>query len=992
MPHCLLKSAKRGKIETNRKGGAHRDQNNCETENDKTNERRAMMKRSGRRSKLDLDPVMVDIAQYLNDELGMDNPADDVNESIEEVNALDGAKPLSIQDKSTLTDMASNIKEKEVLQNSENSENSETENDAASSDYDGPQESGENDNLTESASVIAEGHRVNNATTEEVREVLSSAKGVESNRVAKPVEPSSKNEVAANGADITEPSRTVNKQSPKAISNSASTEKFEVVNRDSLKHNATTSNGDISKSTVQDRMVELEKEVDVEDVTETSLSSFVNVEVPDTKAEISLIDSDEGVSPPVDVSSPDAGELGVDQMTAELVSSERKMEAENLVETDTASVSASDLKPDHFKILKTTSPSLDDEILSENAVTCNIEEKQSKEDDKSAVTDGTTLKNGIKASLAAGATVSLNQGVEDGKEKEITPKLEAGEPKTSDPNVAVEDPSTHIAEMPDGEVEVEQNVGNKLTESKAIHGKPVEHPVDMISSNPKEHSHRDSLENTKEETSSEKEMPIVLAAEDDFDQPENVEVIVHPKSSVETVEELSSPDLATKEPQPVKEVATFLVDENERRTKGEGEEPIVVVHDSLVKETVKQGNNEDEELVGIKQEGSLKEKREMGSVEDAQLAPAEQGASAEKTEKMSSEQDGKATISVPGSLVSDKGEAAKVEKLDAVKQGASVEEQEKSGQDYDEKITELAQNSAVDEIEKSDEDDKKLAAVNRGASVHQPEELGSEKNDEVTGSEHKPFFEAKQEPGEDTPAKDEKESTKAKEVASVGDAIADVQSFIDDAVKKLVKTDLDDEPVVVTRKDLEDLEDLEDVQVGTGDDVSSGIPTISEVPGTSAAGAEAADGFKSILDQDTEELLAKLEMMDDSALSSLLSTLESDKSKSKTQEASHIIRTSEIRAENEKKPIYIYTSLAGGGFHMIPRTNRLVTILTANRVQFEYRDMGTDPEAKRVWRLYSQQKTLPGIVRGRDDFIGNWQDIEEANEDYKLRELLYDTI
>lgn len=92
----------------------------------------------------------------------------------------------------------------------------------------------------------------------------------------------------------------------------------------------------------------------------------------------------------------------------------------------------------------------------------------------------------------------------------------------------------------------------------------------------------------------------------------------------------------------------------------------------------------------------------------------------------------------------------------------------------------------------------------------------------------------------------------------------------------------------------------------------------------------------------------------------------------------------------EDEPVYLYTSFAGG-FQVTTRTNRLVTILTANRIKFEYRDLGTDEEAKKVWRRYSAGKTLPGIVRGKDDFIGNWQDIEEANEDYRVRSLIYET-
>lgn len=92
------------------------------------------------------------------------------------------------------------------------------------------------------------------------------------------------------------------------------------------------------------------------------------------------------------------------------------------------------------------------------------------------------------------------------------------------------------------------------------------------------------------------------------------------------------------------------------------------------------------------------------------------------------------------------------------------------------------------------------------------------------------------------------------------------------------------------------------------------------------------------------------------------------------------------------EPVYIYTSLAGGGFHMPQRTNRLVTILTANRIPFKYRDLGTDEEARNVWRRHSNGKSLPGVVRGKDDVIGNWEVLEELNEEYKVHEAIYETL
>ncbi|CAR30915.1 ZYRO0E05522p [Zygosaccharomyces rouxii] len=96
----------------------------------------------------------------------------------------------------------------------------------------------------------------------------------------------------------------------------------------------------------------------------------------------------------------------------------------------------------------------------------------------------------------------------------------------------------------------------------------------------------------------------------------------------------------------------------------------------------------------------------------------------------------------------------------------------------------------------------------------------------------------------------------------------------------------------------------------------------------------------------------------------------------------------ELEAERRKEPVFILTSLAGGGFHIIPRTNRLATILQANRIEFSYKDLGTDPQARNLWKAHAQGKQLPGLVRG-SDVIGNWQDVEDANEEYRLEEILY---
>lgn len=102
------------------------------------------------------------------------------------------------------------------------------------------------------------------------------------------------------------------------------------------------------------------------------------------------------------------------------------------------------------------------------------------------------------------------------------------------------------------------------------------------------------------------------------------------------------------------------------------------------------------------------------------------------------------------------------------------------------------------------------------------------------------------------------------------------------------------------------------------------------------------------------------------------------------------ISPEEIRKHLESQPVYIFTSLAGG-MQIILRTNNLAAILQGNGIKFEYRDLGTDEEAKKIWKRQANGKTLPGVVRG-DDYIGNWQEIEDANEEYRLRELLYETL
>lgn len=148
---------------------------------------------------------------------------------------------------------------------------------------------------------------------------------------------------------------------------------------------------------------------------------------------------------------------------------------------------------------------------------------------------------------------------------------------------------------------------------------------------------------------------------------------------------------------------------------------------------------------------------------------------------------------------------------------------------------------------------------------------------------------------------------------------------------------------------------------------------------------------------ETDAFLKELDFVDDSEINALLESMETPGKKKETstkqkKDSTKTIKTSDIKAQNMKEPVYIFTSLAGGGFHMIPRTNRLSTILQANRIEFTYRDLGTDDEARKVWKTFGKGRSLPSVVRGRDDIIGNWEEIEDLNEEYRVHAAIYESL
>lgn len=132
-------------------------------------------------------------------------------------------------------------------------------------------------------------------------------------------------------------------------------------------------------------------------------------------------------------------------------------------------------------------------------------------------------------------------------------------------------------------------------------------------------------------------------------------------------------------------------------------------------------------------------------------------------------------------------------------------------------------------------------------------------------------------------------------------------------------------------------------------------------------------------DQDPSKVESQIESSDKGGSSDPLDGLDDIK-----------VSPEELRKHLESQPVYVFTSLAGG-MQIMTRTNRVATILQANGIQFEYRDLGTDEAAKKIWKRGAGGRTLPGVVRG-DDFVGNWQQLEDANEEYKIREILYETL
>lgn len=260
----------------------------------------------------------------------------------------------------------------------------------------------------------------------------------------------------------------------------------------------------------------------------------------------------------------------------------------------------------------------------------------------------------------------------------------------------------------------------------------------------------------------------------------------------------------------------------------------------------------------------------------------------------------------------------------------------------------VVQDKAIENEDKKDVDDKAVEKI----------ESSADSNDEVS---------------------EKAKSLTADEI--VTDPISQTKSVAVDEKEKVSKKDLDDKAV----------EKIESSTDSSGVTEKAKSLTASDLLTDSSSKAVSKD-IAEKKDKETELAVIKDSgLKEEGPVASKDMPTGSTKATAVDDDLSDIdVSPEELRKHLESQPVYIYTSLAGG-MQVMTRTNRLTTILTANGIKFEYRDLGTDEEAKKIWRRQANGKTLPGVIRG-DDYIGNWQEVDEANEEYRLREILYETL
>lgn len=300
------------------------------------------------------------------------------------------------------------------------------------------------------------------------------------------------------------------------------------------------------------------------------------------------------------------------------------------------------------------------------------------------------------------------------------------------------------------------------------------------------------------------------------------------------------------------------------------------------------------------------------------------------------------------------------------------------------------------ELEKEEKEESEAEATEKETLETESAKKGSETEEpEIEEPEKKEQPETEE--IEETAPKDgeiEKEETEAVETEKIEPEIAESEKQVSEGPEvEALETDTVSEAVdasviqeneseetakdkIVSKDDSEAQEAVEATEEDAEKPETVNIETVED----ESTSKEVAEGSKD------EEGDAKTKDVE----TSVSETAAADAQEEEDDEEFFDVSPEELRKHLESLPVYLFTSLAGG-MQIIQRTNRLATILQGNGVKYELRDLGTDEEAKKLWRRYAQGKTLPGVVRG-DDFIGDWKYIDEINEDYRLHEVLYETI
>lgn len=90
---------------------------------------------------------------------------------------------------------------------------------------------------------------------------------------------------------------------------------------------------------------------------------------------------------------------------------------------------------------------------------------------------------------------------------------------------------------------------------------------------------------------------------------------------------------------------------------------------------------------------------------------------------------------------------------------------------------------------------------------------------------------------------------------------------------------------------------------------------------------------------------------------------------------------------NNEHTLYLYMSLTSGSLGMTTATSRLESMLKGAKVNFKVVDLAIDEAARKAWRWKAGNRKLPALVRD-GDIIGDYGQIEEANEIGRLREFI----